>query len=379
MLSGQRVTLLVLTLLVAACGGGGGGSSDSDNSNAGGGGSSGGGGPPPGPSQAQLEALGEKIFQDTNLSNPPGQSCETCHDPAAGFADPDSGVPVSEGVIANRFGTRNSPTVSYAAFIPLFTQVNNGGNIISRGGHFLDGRQPRLEEQAQQPFLSAIEMNMTDRDAVITAIQASTYAADFTAAFGADIFNDVNDAYVRMSEAIAAFERSDALSPFTSKFDQRAAGSYTFTAAESAGEIVFDNVNCDRCHSVGGPDPIFTNFQYENIGVPANSFVLANSMDASATLVGNLFVDNGLGGVTLDADDNGKFRTPTLRNAELTAPYMHNGVFNTLAEVIDFYNNPVRPTPEVAANVTTQDVGNLGMTAQQMLDLEAFLLTLTDQ
>ena len=305
------------------------------------------------------------------------QSCESCHDPASGFADPDDTMPVSDSAFAAgpRRGTRNSPTISYAAFIPPFSKLG----AISMGGQFLDGREPRLEEQAQQPFLNPIEMNMADRTAVINAIMAATYADEFRAVFGANVFNDIDDAYVKMSRAIAVFERSDTVSPFTSNFDREAAGSYVFTGPEAAGEQIFINMNCGRCHTNLGVSPVFSNFEYENIGVPFNPFVRVNSMDSSATLVGNSFIDEGLGAITPDPFDDGKFRTPTLRNVELTAPYMQNGVFNTLAEVIDFYNSRNSANAEEIDNVTNVDVGALGMSAQQMLELEAFLNTLTDQ
>ena len=179
---------------------------------------------------------------------------------------------------------------------------------------------------------------MADETAVITAIMAASYADDFKTEFGDNVFNNVNDAYVRMSEAIAAFERSDAVSPFSSRFDQKTPGNDIFTDEEKRGEIVFDDMNCGRCHTNLGASPVFSNFEYENIGVPVNPFVRANSMDSTATPVGNGFIDEGLGAITLDPLDDGKFRTPTLRNVTLTAPYMHNGVFNTLAEVIAFYN-----------------------------------------
>ena len=140
--------------------------------------------------------------------------------PASGFANPDSMVPVSAGAtIATRLGTRNSPTISYAAFIPAFSKIGVGPTSTSRGGQFLDGREPRLEEQAQRPFLNAIEMNMADEAAVITAIMFAPYASEFEAVFGDDVFSDIDDAYVKMSQAIAAFERSDTVSPFSSKFD----------------------------------------------------------------------------------------------------------------------------------------------------------------
>jgi cytochrome c peroxidase len=126
-----------------------------------------------------LAALGEKLYFDENLSNPPGQSCASCHLPSAGFADPDQHFPVSEGVVSSRFGARNAPTGSYAAYIPEFSfeQNNNGGEFI--GGQFLDGRASTLEDQAKAPFLNPLEMNMTDTNAVVDAVRDSEYAGEF--------------------------------------------------------------------------------------------------------------------------------------------------------------------------------------------------------
>lgn len=140
-----------------ACGGGGAGDT-ADNS---GGGS--GPGSSVGPTNQQLVELGEKLFNDSNFSDPPGQSCASCHDAAVAFTDPEQTDPVSEGAVPGRFDTRNSPTAMYAASIPTRSSVNNGGIITHFGGQFLDGRAQTLIIQAQQPFLNQVEMNMADK------------------------------------------------------------------------------------------------------------------------------------------------------------------------------------------------------------------------
>ena len=370
--------LLMLTL--NACGGGGGADSTTTGS---GGGTPGG---PVGPTIQQLEALGKKLFEDTNFSFPPGQSCASCHDAAFAFTDPDQATPVSEGAEPNRFGTRNSPTVMYAASIPT-----KSSSPIHFGGQFLDGRAATLILQAQQPFLNQVEMNMADKSAVINALRTAAYVDDFTAAYGDDILvvtgdnavdtANVNLAYDRISQAISRFERSDALSPFNSKFDAVQSAAEVYLPAEQRGEDVFVASNCGRCHSLG-PGSVFSNFQYENIGVPSNNANLISSgaMDSNAVLIDNTFVDKGLGGVTLNAADDGKFRVPTLRNVELTAPYMHNGVFDTLLEVVEFYDSRDPALAEVPATVPLGDeIGNLGLTSQQKADLVVFLESLTDR
>jgi len=335
------------------------------------------------PTLVGLEALGSKLFFDRNLSNPVGQSCASCHLPSTGFADPDKNLPVSAGAVTGRVGNRNAPTASYSAFIPTF-QFNNRANRFE-GGLFVDGRADSLEEQAQGPFLNVLEMNHS-KAGVISAVQNSDYAADFQAQFGADIFDDVDTAYINVSEAIAEFERGDTLSPFSSKFDAAQSGDYTFTAAESRGQVVFNDRNkgdCRRCHSTNTGTEIFTDFSYRNIGIQRNENNPFYDLDATLNPDGSLFTDLGLGAVINDATHNGRFRVPTLRNIALTAPYMHNGVFNTLEEVINFYNtrdiSATQPAAEVATNVdNARNIGELGLSANDMSDLVAFLETLSD-
>lgn len=332
----------------------------------------------------ELAILGEKIFFDENLSDPVGQSCASCHFPAAAFADPDAHFPVSEGAIANRFGSRNTPTASYAAHIPEFSVVLDGpGGVRFVGGQFLDGRASTLEIQAQGPFLNALEMNMADQAAVITQIRLSAYAGDFESVFGEDALDDVDQAYEQMASAIAAFERSEVFSPFTSKFDAVQAGVDVFTLAEANGLNLFNGkADCRRCHSTGNNDAqVFSDFEYKNIGVPGNPNNPFLNLDASLNPDGVNFVDNGLGAVLNDVSQNGKFRTPTLRNIADTGPYMHNGVFDTLEQVIEFYNR--RDVDVVVAEVNenvdnTGNVGNLNLTPAEIQDLIAFLQSLSD-
>ncbi len=332
-----------------------------------------------------LAALGEKIYFDTNLSNPVGQSCATCHLPSAGFADPETSQPTSQGAVSGRFVSRNTPTSSYAAHIPEFGFRPNdrrGGDFF--GGQFLDGRVDTLEEQAQMPFLGALEMNMDSEAAVVNQVVASDYADDFAAYFGESALENVDNAYDQIAQAIAEFERSDFFSPFNSKFDDAEAGRDIFSVAERNGRAIFDGkANCDRCHRSNADEPeLFSDFEFKNIGVPANPNNPFLTLDASLNPDGTDFIDLGLGAVLDNNRENGKFRTPTLRNIALTAPYMHNGVFNTLTEVVEFYNRRDidNIVPEVDANIDDRDnMGNLGLTNDEITDLVAFLETLSDQ
>ncbi|PHS16435.1 MAG: hypothetical protein COA86_12440 [Kangiella sp.] len=326
-------------------------------------------------SQALIN-LGDLIYNDTNLSNPVGQSCATCHALTSGFDDADSSNPTSIGADGISFGTRNSPTASYAAHIPAPENVGPGGGQLV-GGLFMDGRAVSLEDQARGPFLNLIEMgNETEQD-VINKIIQSSYADDFESLFGAGILQDATASYNYVVDAIAAFERTDIFSPFSSKFDRVQAGTDTFTNAEQRGQNLFRGKgDCERCHQDDADVVVFSDFEYENIGVPSNSFLPAVMADAT-------FIDLGLGAETLDNQNNGQFRTPTLRNIAITAPYMHNGVFNTLEEVVDFYNTrdtTFADAPEVNENVDQGGrIGELNLTANEISDLIAFMNSLTDE
>ncbi len=329
--------------------------------------------------QSSLAQLGEKLYLDQSLSNPPGQSCASCHLSTSGFADADAHFPVSEGAVAGRFGNRNTPTASYAAFIPEFTGIRNG----FLGGQFLDGRADTLEQQALQPFINPLEMNMADGAAVVDQVRLADYASDFRSVFGEDAFSDSDTAFEQIAQAIAEFERTSEFSPFSSKFDAVQANTEVYSVSEQRGQNLFNGrARCQTCHNTDGTSQLFTDFQYKNIGIPANPNNPFLSLDLSLNPDGQNFVDLGLGAVINDADQNGKFRTPTLRNVSETGPYMHNGVFDTLEEVVNFYNR--RDVDSIVAEVPQnveggRDLGSLNLSAQGVLDLTAFLQTLSDR
>lgn len=324
----------------------------------------------------QLVDLGNLLYHDTNLSSPVGQSCASCHDMNTGFDDPNSANPSSIGADQQSFGTRNSPTASYSAFIPppRFVPTQRGAQRLI-GGLFLDGRAASLEEQAKGPFLNPAEMgNDTEQD-VITKIAESTYATEFELLFGDNILLNAEQAYNYIADAIAAFERSAIFSPFSSKFDQVQAGTASFTAAENRGLNIFNTKGqCQVCHD--GNRRVFSNFSYRNIGVPSNPQLPAFIIDPN-------FIDLGLGAISGNTQNNGEFRVPTLRNIVNTAPYMHNGVFTTLREVIEFYNTrdtTFSQPAEVNINIAQGGrLGELNLTVNEVDDLIAFLETLSDE
>ena len=332
------------------------------------------------------QELGKKLFFDTDLSTPVGQACATCHSPETGFANPDSSLPVSRGVHRDRFGNRNDLPAGYAAFTPLFGYDEEEEVYV--GGMFWDGRAPDLAEQAKEPFLSQLEMANPTQDAVVEKVRRAEYAGLFKEIYGSKAFADPNKAYNYIAEAIAAYEKSYELNRFDSKYDLYLAGKAALSEQELRGLKAFDDEkkgNCAACHpSKSGEDgtpPLFTDFTYDNLGVPKNPENPFYYLPEEFNPAGVGFVDLGLGGVLNKPEENGKFKVPSLRNVAVTGPYLHNGIFKTLRQVVVFYNTwdvGPWPAPEVRANVNLDELGDLGLTEQEIDDIVAFLHTLTD-
>ena len=338
------------------------------------------------PTLTPKQQLGKLLFKDENLSTPPGQSCETCHSPQAAFADPQTHLPVSQGANRARFGNRNDLTAMYAAFIPELTY--NEQEEVYEGGLFWDGRVNSLEEQAKGPPLNPLEMANPKAENVIAAIAKADYVNLFKTVFGDDALANTEKAFDYFAEAVAAYERSDEFNPFTSKYDFYLQGKVKLSEEEFRGLSVFNEEskgNCAACHpsekAADGSPPLFTDFTYDNLGVPKNPENPFYYLPKDLNPDGINFVDLGLGGFLNKKEENGKFRVPTLRNIAITPPYMHNGVFKTLFQVVAFYNTRdigPWPQPEVADNVNKDELGNLGLTDQEVLDIVAFLNTLSD-
>lgn len=324
------------------------------------------------------------LYFDRFLSANQNQACASCHDPGAGFADPlnlrlPAQFPTSAGSFVNLFGGRNAPPASYAMFSPAFTLANVDG--IPEGGQFWDGRVPSLKEQAKGPFLNPVEMAMPSEAAVIEALKSpanpnsAAYQILFDKAYKIDLaaidtaidVAGVTHAYDKMAQAIGQFEKSEAFAKFNSKFDAVMAGVESFTLQEANGWALFNGpAQCNLCH----PAPLFTDFTYDNLGIPKSTHPI---------LAANP-VDLGLG--ALFPGFEGLFKVSSLRNIELTPPYGHNGFFANLKEIVHFYNTAgdgTWPAPEVAINVNRVELGDLGLTDAEEDDLVAFLKTLSDR
>jgi len=386
---------------------------------------------------SDIELLGESLYFDENLSQPGGQSCASCHLPDVGFDDPDAFLPVSEGVLPNRFGNRNSPSAAYAMFSPI--RYFDAGEGLWIGGQFWDSRATGevlgdpLADQALGPFTNPVEMANHERFTVVRDVALSDYKDLYESVWTEtdldtwDEFTpaEIDTAYEQVALSIAAFERTELFAPFNSKYDAylqaclalggdpnncatgvgpkaKKAAADIFSAQEWAGLQLFMGENnndgvlekkegamCAACHvaeftpaaaNVFVPDwapeglapPVFTDFTYDNLGVPRNH---AYPFPADAP------VDLGLGAVVNDMAENGKFKVMTLRNIGITEPYAHNGFFTTLLDITHFYNTRDVgdwAPPEYADTVNFDELGNLGLSAADEQALVAFMMTLTD-
>jgi cytochrome c peroxidase len=288
---------------------------------------------------------------------------------------------------------------------------------------FWDGRatgkrlKDPLAEQAQGPFLNPLEQNLPDAKAVCIKIKNSSYASLFEKVWGKgslDCGQGVSATYDKVAKSIAAYERSKEANPFTSKFDYWLRKKVNLSEEEKRGLDLFEGkAKCSACHpSARGPKgahPLFTDFTYDNIGVPKNPKNPFYTMPALWNPAGAAFVDEGLGGYLKEAGypafvyepEMGKFKVPTVRNVDqrpspsFVKAFGHNGYFKTLKEIVHFYNTRdvlpkcketakakpgghCWPEPEVSSNLNTQELGNLGLTEDEENALVVFLKTLTD-
>jgi cytochrome c peroxidase len=280
------------------------------------------------------EELGKLLFSDRILSRDGTISCASCHIPLRAFAD---SLPVSVGV-KGRKGTRNTPSSM---------------NLRLQRTFFWDGRAKTLEEQALFPIKNPDEMDLPIDEAVKRLNESPSYRKYFCSIFGGPATPE------NLAEALAAFERTQETS--NSPFDiwKFYDDSNAVSAGAKRGFNIFSKKGkCTQCHF--GAD--FTAQEFRNIGL----------------FNGKKFNDSGRIVISGVAGDLGKFKTPGLRNIAVTAPYMHNGVFQTLAEVIEFYDDPSGIVPD-AINRDTILNKPLGLTVQEKKDLEEFLNSLTDK
>lgn len=278
-------------------------------------------------------ALGEKLFHEKILSKDSSISCASCHIPSLGFAD---SVTLSIGIHGTPT-TRNTPSVL---------------NMKNRPYYFWDGRAGTLAQQSLMPIANKDEMGLPIAEAVQRLRANPTYQLLFLNIFGSQ------PTAQNLSLAIAAYENT--LETDDSKFDLANDDTDTLTSSEERGRKLFvgEKAKCFDCHM--GPD--FTNDDFKNIGL----------------YDGKQLSDKGRYSITKETADLGKFKTPGLRNIAITAPYMHNGMFKTLEEVVEYYNNPEKFVRN-PINIDSTLSKPLGLTEAEKADLVNFLKTLTDK
>ncbi|HRH56743.1 MAG TPA: cytochrome c peroxidase [Chitinophagales bacterium] len=322
--------------------------------------------------------IGKLIFFDKNLSEPEGVSCATCHSPMSGYADPRH-TPFSEGS-NQQTGTRNANAIAYMGFAPNRRAEIVRGVWEEVGGFFWDGKAEFLNQQALFPLTNVHEMNNISFTNVSSKIKRAPYFNKLKNLFGNNLMADSQTIVFYAVECLQAFELSHQVNQFTSKFDFYLQGKAKLSSQEMRGMQLFNDstkAKCALCH-LSSPTPyastnkiLFTDYSYDNIGLPKNP------------LQKNLPIDSGAAKFERNnPSEVGRFKTPSLRNIEKTAPYMHSGIFNTLEEVLEFYNerdiNPKFAHPEVASTINKTDLGNLKLAKQDISDIIAFLKTLTD-
>lgn len=321
------VGLLLVVGLLSACGGGGSSGSDSRSASS---------------SSTALSAqaaLGERIFADTSLSASGQQSCASCHSASTGHAQDNALAAQLGGADLTLQGGRASPSIRYLATNQAFAIAADG---TPSGGFFWDGRASSLADQAGGPFLNPVEMAMPSKAAVVAKLAQASYAAEFQRVYGADIFDRPDDAYERIKFSLQRYQLEDAaFRPYTSKYDAFLGGRTSLSDAELRGLALFNSPskgNCAACHpSAKGSDgslPLFTDFSYDNLGVPRNPELAANA-DASSYDLG--LCARSTGDLTGRTDLCGAFKVPSLRNVALRKALFHNGRFKTLKEALTFY------------------------------------------
>ena len=402
------------------------------------------------PTAAPLSAmaqLGQLIFYDTSLSSSGRLSCASCHSPANHYGPPNKGPVMLGGPKLTMQGARAVPTLAYLERQPNFSigvedpsneanetmtrkqslaqmaaaakdakrlqktatdTAQSAANMVPQGGLFWDGRADTLQSQAMFPLFAKNEMDGGSVERVAGKLHQSSYAKRFVELFGPRIFSSPKMAVSEAMFAVARYQFEDpSFHPYSSKYDYWLEGRARLSAAEMRGLKLFNDpkkANCGGCHlsqpSRDRLPPLFTDHEYEALGVPRND-ALAGNKDPN-------YYDLGICGpmredMAKEMQYCGLFLTPTLRNVATRHAFFHNGVFHSLRKVLDFYNfrdtDPQKVYPSAGgavqkyndipkrywANVDVADPPfdrhpgeKPAMTKRDEADIIAFLKTLTD-
>ena len=388
-----------------------------------------------------MARLGRDIFFDTSLSSSGKMACASCHSPDHAYGPPIDGPVMLGGPSLTLPGARAVPSLTYLERQPNFSigpddrenetvtlaqmavvgqtaervqktasqAAQSATNIVPQGGLFWDGRADTLQMQASGPLLDPREMDGGSIEIIAEKLRQAPYARKFATLFGENIFTNANLLVAEATFAVGRYQVEEpSFHPYTSKFDYWLEGKARFSDSEMQGYRLFNDqekANCAGCHnsqpSRDGFPPLFTDTQYEALAAPRN-LALADTKDPN-------YFDLGVcGPIRKDVADQtqfcGMFKTPTLRNTAVRRAFFHNGVFQTLQQVMDFYNfrdtNPEKVYPlgadgkaqkyndipvQYHANVDVSDPPfnrhpgeTPAMTAQDEADIIAFLKTLND-
>lgn len=326
------------------------------------------------PQSSEKITLGEMLFNDTRFSSTGEVSCATCHDAGKSFTD--GPLKTSEGV--NKLtGTRNAPTVVNAAFMK---------------SQFWDGREPDLESQSKGPFINPVEMGLESHEPILKIVREDrTYWKMFKKVFGLKKKSDVNIDHV--TKAIASFERT--VLSGDSPFDKYHFGGDKTAMGDDAVrgfKVFLEQGRCVSCHTISQTHALFSDSRFHNLNVSfasieggVQSLAVRQQQEKAAganldevVLSDKAVAELGRYVVSGQWRDIGAFKTPTLRNVSMTAPYMHDGSIETLEDVVDFYNNGgfVKQGDPVNG-FQSGGIRPLNLTDQQKSDLVAFLKMLT--
>ena len=351
-------------------------------------------------------ALGEKMFHDVSLSASGRQSCASCHDARFGHGSPNGLAAQLGGPGLTLQGARVAPSIRDLATAPAFHFDAEG---TPTGGLFWDGRAASLADQAKGPLLNPVEMANASAAEVVAKLARADYAAEFQRLYGLDILQTPDEAFERIAQALARYQKEDpAFQPFSSKYDAVLRRQASLTPQEERGLALFKDEkkgNCAACHpadkAADGSHPLFTDFTYDNLGVPRNPELGHNAHPA--------FFDLGLcarqgGDLAARTELCGAFKVPSLRNVALRQALFHNGHFKNLTDALRFYvqrdTHPEKWYPRRAdgsiavfndlppalhGNVNTAEVpydrkpgDEPALTEAEIQDVIAFLKTLTD-
>jgi cytochrome c peroxidase len=330
--------------------------------------------PPVNPLSAMAQ-LGRLVFFDASLSSSAKLSCASCHSPDHAYAAPGDLPAMLGGADMSRQGARAVPSLMYLERQPNFSigpendqnenvdlaqlaassrdaprvqktaaqAEQSARNMVPQGGLFWDGRANTLQEQAMAPLLDAREMDGGNIAIVATKLRKAPYAGRMLQLFGASVFDNPRLAVAEALFAVARYQIEDqSFHPYTSKFDYWLEGKARFKPNELRGYALFNDTakaNCAGCHadqpSRDGLPPLFTDHQFEALGVPRNA-ALAVNRDAAYSDLG--ICGPYRGDMAADTQYCGMFMTPTLRNVTTRRVFFHNGVYRTLQQVMDFYD-----------------------------------------